>query len=1233
MKKPIVINLANSRVHDTINFVNYGINDSYGNSLATNYIMWDEIYLSSFDATIISPKGSTVGNAIITEDSRFDISSYLTAGYGYYTVKIRQRGNGDKFSGKWFTCKYAYYNTNETITNNQITFENYNTNVYSTINLVKYLNRHSKLEVNVGSKENPLYKTIDFTSNNDLDSILLEYDLHDTTFKILAYVDELNEVVYYNTTDSLVYEFEAKKLNVYYFSNNNKVFYTNSSFSDDLYKPEIYNNILVKMSKTTSEDGLFTRYESITRNSTSYIIVRLKNYSNGAYVTGINYNSSDIRYYSDQNEDTVTLDGIVVKRDEDLLTQLNELLPLDGNKSYYYDEDNYKKLSDKSYSLADYKVEYVYINDTNYYVYLDLIESATVTFNMNYENSLNEDVVLGHGDKLEILKPQREGYLFGGWYTNSSCTDEFNYGSSISNDTTLYAKWVEIGFNNVLYEGQKSDLLYCPRDLYSSNFQHYLFVPSASGTIRISTSSASNSHLYILDSSKTNILSQNSNSVGDTFIDMNVTAGTSYYVVPCGFDSITAYSLILSDVKVSDTYTSFGDVIKVSYNNYVYKYLSTPIKTGYTFKNWVDNDGNEYSSPYLFNLTNDLVLHPLWTANKYTITLHDIDSENNYSPNSSTKIEVEYDSQYIIPSPKRENYDFRFWYDSDLNYFSRFSTVKFTENQDLTASWLPKTYEITLDSAGGEIDSMDDVCNFTNDDINPWIYNEQYNWYESSISSGNNHSNISYQALENCIITFNVSLSAHDNSDTVKIYLNSPLNEPTYIISGGESQSCRFEIAKDYGIYIQYEQHEVVQDNLSKCCIFDIVIKPQTLAEKNVLETNIENNLVLPTASRFGYTFDGWYEDTDTNCENKITEVNNATRNMKLIAKWTITEYTLTLQGINEEGVYDESSSCIKKIKYGDSYELPILTREGYTFVGWYLATDTTYEHKFESIQNMSYDMTLVARWAGPVNLTISGIDSDGIYDELNSYTDVLNYGDSYELPTPTRVAYNFVKWVDQNGDDFSLEKITYTKDVTIHPVWEAIAYNVTLNANGGVIREENEDGYSYINDSAYSWNVSNGMIQSNNKDDGSSSTFKYEFTKDGVFAFLLQASTEKNYDFGKVYKNSNESESSALYSVSGTETANCSIDVKAGDIIFIVYSKDRSQSSNNDNITISNITFSLEIDIKNYCMTINDTFESLPTPIKLGATFNGWYDENGTQYTSLSEISADIELHAEWTD
>ena len=51
----------------------------------------------------------------------------------------------------------------------------------------------------------------------------------------------------------------------------------------------------------------------------------------------------------------------------------------------------------------------------------------------------------GKNTEEPSTKMERKGYTFGGWYTDAACTDgnEFEFGSPINDNTTIYAKWIQ----------------------------------------------------------------------------------------------------------------------------------------------------------------------------------------------------------------------------------------------------------------------------------------------------------------------------------------------------------------------------------------------------------------------------------------------------------------------------------------------------------------------------------------------------------------------------------------------------------------------------------------------------------------------------------------------------------------------------------------------------------------------------------------------------------------------
>ncbi len=57
---------------------------------------------------------------------------------------------------------------------------------------------------------------------------------------------------------------------------------------------------------------------------------------------------------------------------------------------------------------------------------------------------------------------------------------------------------------------------------------------------------------------------------------------------------------------------------------------------------------------------------------------------------------------------------------------------------------------------------------------------------------------------------------------------------------------------------------------------------------------------------------------------------------------------------------------------------------------------------------------------------------------------------------------------------------------------------------------------------------------------------------------------------------------------------------------------------------------YNFKIDANEVSLSEN-YLKELPTPIKLGYEFLGWYDEDGTKYNSLNEITSSIKLAAKW--
>ena len=73
----------------------------------------------------------------------------------------------------------------------------------------------------------------------------------------------------------------------------------------------------------------------------------------------------------------------------------------------------------------------------------DVLPTVTVTFDVKGHGTAPEPQVLVYeGTVTKPDDPTATGYTFGGWYTNPSCTIEFDWSTTIPQDITLYAKWI-----------------------------------------------------------------------------------------------------------------------------------------------------------------------------------------------------------------------------------------------------------------------------------------------------------------------------------------------------------------------------------------------------------------------------------------------------------------------------------------------------------------------------------------------------------------------------------------------------------------------------------------------------------------------------------------------------------------------------------------------------------------------------------------------------------------------
>jgi len=249
-----------------------------------------------------------------------------------------------------------------------------------------------------------------------------------------------------------------------------------------------------------------------------------------------------------------------------------------------------------------------------------------------------------------------------------------------------------------------------------------------------------------------------------------------------------------------------------------------------------------------------------------------------------------------------------------------------------------------------------------------------------------------------------------------------------------------------------------------------------------------EKGTILPSATRAGYTFTGWYSDKTggdfigLTGEEYIPEVDTT-----LYAGWKVNTYTITLNA-NGGIVNPETLTVTYDQPYGD---IPEATRTGYIFTGWYTAPSGGTKMPGADTVKITSDQTWYAHWdKTQVTLNINAlytydagckehetlIDNKGytiatfdvyingnlVADDVNEYNKTIAFDDTYEIKdirANSGYLYNGVRTgYVYNG--YTGKGLTGTLNEDNHDavngkvyVWFDFApntYTITPNLNGG---------------------------------------------------------------------------------------------------------------------------------------------------------------------------------------
>ena len=230
-----------------------------------------------------------------------------------------------------------------------------------------------------------------------------------------------------------------------------------------------------------------------------------------------------------------------------------------------------------------------------------------------------------------------------------------------------------------------------------------------------------------------------------------------------------------------------------------------------------------------------------------------------------------------------------------------------------------------------------------------------------------------------------------------------------------------------------------------------------------------EYNLLMPDftllePSRQKYMFLGWYETADFS-GNPITVIDTSRRSdITLYAHWEKIIVTYEITYHVDGGILPDGS--IVSFTELMTVTLPIPTKDGYDFLGWYETADFSGEEVKVIPLGTEGNKVFHAHWRS-TEFIISYVLNGGINNEANpsSYNQTL---EDIALLAPIRTNYNFLGWyetADFSGNIVNIIDTTRKENITLYAKWEKIiiTYSITFYVNGGTLPEEVPSSYTEL--------------------------------------------------------------------------------------------------------------------------------------------------------------------------
>lgn len=337
-------------------------------------------------------------------------------------------------------------------------------------------------------------------------------------------------------------------------------------------------------------------------------------------------------------------------------------------------------------------------------------KSYTVSFNLSGGSGRIPSQTITETSPLTYpTNPTKNGYIFGGWYLDAGCTQEYDFSGVINKDFTLYARWVSCALNNdSSYPWSISGGVLTSTNKKDNTSSTYKITAPVAMTVSFSykVSSESNYDFLIIKKNGSELKKiSGSTSYVSYSVDLNANDYLTFTYSKDSSQSSGSDCAYISGITYTSkvSYSSTATVPPVNYFDVTFgssfTLASDISRTGYSFAGWYDGiggTGTQYTdadghSVRVWDKAENTTLYAKWNINQYTISF--------VSNGGSTvdAITQDYGSEVLEPTkPTWNEKSFVGWFtDSSLTNEYRFTTMP-AENITLYAKWIE--YSVSLSS-------------------------------------------------------------------------------------------------------------------------------------------------------------------------------------------------------------------------------------------------------------------------------------------------------------------------------------------------------------------------------------------------------------------------------------------------------------------------------------------------------------------------------------------------------